>query len=699
MASVKLHPTNEAASAPAPPAGDRGREARTVLLVALGLFVAVLWAFLPSLRCGFIEYDDSVYVFNNPYVKHGLSARGLAWAFTDTSTGNWHPLTWLTHMLDAQLYGGAAWGHHLTSVLLHAITTMLLFLVWRRMTRMTWASLAAAALFGLHPMRVESVTWICERKDVLSGFFWVASLWAYARFAEASAKLTPGARAFYLASVVLFFCGLMSKPVMVTFPFVLLLLDFWPLGRWRKEKLGTLLREKLPFFLLTVLVCSVTYVAQKRTGMMSPLADLSFLERLENVPVAYVRYLGKTFWPFDLCALYPHPGRWPMGFVLGSLLLLLAVTALVFAQRTERPWWLVGWLWFLGALVPMIGLVQVGAQSMADRYSYIPIIGIWLAVSVGVAKLVKRWRPGPAWLCLGGLTLVCAVLTRQQITYWKDNATVWQRALAVTRNNYEAHYRLGRALAIEGNLAGAMAEFEQVVALRPGLAEAHYSLGKALALQGRLEEALARFQRAVEIDPRNVVALNNVGNILLQRGRYADSIAYFRRVLEIQADNAPAYGNLGYALAQTGRPDEAIAHLQKAIELQPQNSSAHNNLGSLFLRRGDFASAAAQFQIVLQLEPASAEAHNNLGSAWLGLGNVTGAVRSFRAAVALQPTAPELRRNLGFALMQANDLDAAIQELAEAVRLKPDYAEARSQLAAARAKQAAATSAPAGQKP
>ena len=691
---MKLQPSNEAAHQRPCAANGAQFGSWVKLLPALLLFAVVVGTFLPSLRNEFIEYDDSVYVYNNEHVKPGLSWDGIVWSFSDVSTGNWHPLTWFTHMLDAQLYGGAAWGHHLTSVLLHAINTTLLFVVLRRITGAVWASVAAAVLFGLHPMRVESVTWICERKDVLSGFFWIVSLWAYGRFVEEASKPTTKAKRFYLVSILLFFCGLMSKPVMVTFPCVLLLLDFWPLERWKTMRFGKLIVEKLPFFLLTALVCSLTYVAQKHTGMMNPLADLNLSERLQNTPVAYIRYLAKAFWPIDLCALYPHPGQWPIVLVLGSLVLVAAITVFVFLQRKQRPYLLTGWLWFLGTLVPMIGIVQVGAQSMADRYSYIPIIGICIALGMSVANLAKNSGLTPAWLCIGGVALVCAMLTRQQISYWHDNASVWRRAIAVTDRNFEAHYRLARALAIQGDLDAAIVEFNTVVELRPGFAEAHYSLGKALALKGQLDQALARFQRAVEIDPSNVVALNNVGNILLQRGRFNEAMGNFRRVLEIQADNGPAHSNLGYALVQLGQVDEAIAHLQKAVEFQPRNSSAHNNLGSVYLRRRDFTGAVTEFQIVLQLEPDSVEACNNLGSSYLALGKLEEAIQTFRAAIALQPGSAELRRNLGFALSQQGRLDEAIREFEEAVRLKPDYVDARTQLDNARAKKVAAETVP-----
>jgi len=661
-------------------------------LPAVLLFLLVTWTFLPSLRNGFIEYDDSVYVFNNEQVRRGLTLGGLGWALTDTSTGNWHPLTWLTHMADAQLYGDAPWGHHLTSVLLHALNASLLFLVLRRMTGKPWAGLAAAALFGLHPMRVESVTWICERKDVLSGFFWITSLGAYVRYAEERAQASPKAGRFFAASLLLFAGGLMSKPVLVTFPFVLWLVDFWPLHRWRQATWRALVREKIPFLVLTVIVCGATFIAQKRTGMMNPLADLNFLERLQNAPVAYVRYLAKTFWPVDLCALYPHPGHWAEGTVIGAVALLVGISAVSAWQWRRRPCLLMGWLWFLGTLVPMIGLVQVGAQSLADRYSYLPSIGLWLALSVALADLPRRWQSALLGLLIG-LAVAAIALTRAQISWWRNNVSVWRHAVAVTQNNYEAHYRLARALAIQGDLDGAILEFGRVVALRPRYAEAHYSLGKAYALQGRLDEALAQFQKAVAIEPGNVVALNNEGNILLQRGQWAAASARFRSVLEIQPDNAPAHGNLGYALAQMGAVDDALAHLRRAVELQPRNASAHNNLGSLLLRQARFTEAAAQFQTALQIEPDSVEARSNLGSALLAAGRFTEAVPQFRAAVARQPDSAALHCNLGIALRREGHRDEALRELETAVRLKPDYAEARNQLEALRA-ELAATNAP-----
>ena len=649
-------------------------------LPGLLLFATVVGVFFPSLGNGFIEFDDSIYVFNNDHVKNGFSLANLAWAFSTVTSGNWHPLTWCSHMLDCQIFGLAAWGHHLTSVLLHALNTALLFLVLRRMTGRQWASLAVAALFGLHPMRVESVTWICERKDLLCGTFWLLTLWAHVRFVEESRGTGHKAKWFYVASLTFFLCGLMSKPAMVTLPFVLLLLDFWPLRRWEKGSVTKLVTEKIPFFLLMALVCVVTFIAQKHTGMMKQLSDLPFGACVENALVSYARYLGKTIWPVDLCALYPHPVWWPSWVVIGATLLIIGVSAFVVAQRKQRPYLLTGWLWYLGALVPMIGLVQVGSQSMADRYSYLPIIGVIIALVWAVTELTRNWRLA-APLIGGTALLVCIALTHRQISYWKSNESIWRQALTVTGNNFEAHYRLGRALALQGDLGAATLEFNEVTVLRPNFAEGHYSLGKALALQGRLDEALAQFLRATELEPDNVVALNNLGNILLQKGQTDDAMIYFRRALEIQPDNAPAHSNLGYALFQKGRVDEAIDQLQRAVEIQPQNSSAHNNLGAIFLRKGEPARAIVHFQTVLKLEPASAEAHNNLANALLSIGQLDEAVREFSAALALSPGSAEIHRNLGYALSKRGRLDDAIKEFEEAIRLRPDYAEARTNLA------------------
>jgi tetratricopeptide (TPR) repeat protein len=626
-------------------------------------------------------------------------------------------------MLDCQVYGLNPWGHHLTSVLLHALNSVLVFLVLRRLTGATWRSLMVAGLFGLHPLRVESVAWISERKDVLCGFFWMLTLWSYTRYvqgqssvegresrtADARSLVTRHLSLFYILALLFFALGLMSKSMLATLPCVLLLLDYWPLNRISVARcqvtgssppafdarppgaakhsedgssLFRLLLEKVPFFLMTAIVCAVTYLAQKRGGMMNDLADLPFGARAENALVSYCRYLGKLFWPADLCAIYPHPGYWPAVTVLFAGLLVSGVSVLAFAMRRQCPYLLTGWLWYLGTFVPVIGLVQVGHQSMADRYSYVPSIGVLIALVWGMHAMTRGWR----WQALslsaagGAAALVCAGLTRHQCGYWKDDLSVYNRALAVTENNFSAHNKLARALVAQGRLDAAIGEFQEAVRLKPDFVEGQCSLGKALALEGRLDEALAHFQAAVEIRPDNVVAQNNLGNVLFRKGRVNEALVHCQRAVEIEPFNVSARNNLGFAFFLIGNLDEAAVHFQKALEIQPDNVQAHNNLGNVLLRKGRMDPAIQHFQMALNLQPGNVEAHNNLGSALLQKGQLGEAVSEYEEAVKLEPDSAELHRNLGCALRKQGNLDAAIREFKEALALKPDYADANSNL-------------------
>jgi Flp pilus assembly protein TadD len=614
------------------------------ILLCLLLFGLVVWTFLPALRGDFIDFDDSVYVIDNPHID--LSLANVAWALNHTVATNWHPLTQWSLMLDHQLYGLKPWGYHLTNVLLHAASTVLVFLVLRRMMGLrsdksigatapqagaTWRSLVVAALFGLHPLRVESVAWISERKDVLSMLFWMLTLWAYTRWVQQSAVRSPqsavGNQAagfrfltsgFYWLALAFFALGLMSKPMMVTLPCVLLLLDYWPLERWQRKNLRGLLVEKIPFFLLSASVSAVTYVTQKNGGMMDLMANASVPlasgARLENALVSYGRYLGKLLWPVNLCAFYPHPSHWPAKQVVLASLLLLSLSGFAWVVRRRWPYCLTGWFWFLGTLIPVIGLVQVGAQSMADRYSYIPSIGILMVLVWGTCQMTREWHHQGAILGTTGgvLVLVCIGLTRHQIGYWKDDASVWQRAIAVTENNYDAHNRLGRALSSQKRYAEAVREFQEVVRLNPGFAEAHNSLGRSFAAMGRVNEAIACYQKALETQPDYFVALINLSNLLLRTGRVDEAIVLYQKALQIKPDYMEAQNNLGAALTSQGRLDEAIVCFQKALGEKPNSAEAHYNLGYALGSKGRLDEAIRELQETLRLKPGHAEASNYL---------------------------------------------------------------------------------------
>ena len=440
--------------------------------ICIGLFLLVLCTFWPSLGNGFVNYDDDLYVAANGHVQSGLSWAGARWAFCTPVAANWHPATILSHMLDCQLFGLKPWGHHLTSVWLHAVNTVLVFLVFRRMTGALWRSLLVAALFGLHPLRVESVAWVAERKDVLSTFFFMLTLWAYVRYAQESKVQSPKSKVAYVLALVFFACGLMSKPMLVTLPFVLLLLDYWPLGRnaecgMRNAEPGAggkvqgrtwpwmkLVREKAPFFLLAAIASAVTLITQHRAKALATVENIRLIDRLANALVSYCRYLAKFLWPAKLAVFYPEPVKWPTATVLLAGLLLLGISIMAVALRHRHRYLPVGWLWSLGTLVPVIGLVQVGAQAMADRYTYVPLIGVALLLVWGMHELTSRWQFRAVLLSAAAAAgmILCVALTRRQIGHWRDTETLFRHALAVTDDNWVAHHNLGDALEKRGRL-------------------------------------------------------------------------------------------------------------------------------------------------------------------------------------------------------------------------------------------------------
>jgi tetratricopeptide (TPR) repeat protein len=682
-------------------------------LLCLLLFGFVLWVFLPALRGNFIESDDYPYVIGNTHIN--FTAGNLVWpmALTHGECGNWHPLTHWSLMLDHLFYGLNPWGYHLTNVLLHAINTVLVFLVLRRMTGSTGPSWMVAVFFALHPLRVESVAWISERKDVLSVMFWMLTLWAYTRYVQnvtsgkwpAFADLRRGRQVtgtqkkfpsscpllFYGLALVFFTLGLMSKPMVVTLPCVLLLLDFWPLERWKQKSWRGLLLDKLPFFLLSSFVSVVTYFVQRNEGMMNYLVGLSFGARLENALVSYGRYLGKLFWPVDLCALYPHPRHWPLAAVLPAGLLVFGLSVLVFARRRERPYLLTGWFWYLGTLVPVIGLVQAGLQSMADRYSYIPSVGILIVLVWEFHRLTGGWRcRNIVRGATGGvLVLFCVLLTRHQMIFWRDGVSLWGHAVSLTENNYDCLNNLGRAFYAQGRFDEAIRELQEVVRLNPSFAEAYCSLGQAFAAQGRIDGAIAACQKALEVSPRYVPAHNDLSDFLLRKGRRDEAMAHCLQAVEIAPDSATSQNNLGNALALEGRFVEALAHLQKALALQPDNHLVHliqANLGSVLFRMGQLDEAIPYFRMSLKSEPNNAKTHNDLGGVLLTKGQVAEAIYEFQQAVQLQPEQFEIRRNLGHALMQQGHLDEAIREFQAALNLKPDNVVASNDLVTALAR-------------
>ena len=667
------------------------------------------------MRCDFVNYDDQEYVTANLHVQGGLNWAGVKWAFLKPVCDNWHPLTVLSHMADCQLFGLKPWGHHLTSVLLHAINTILVFLLLRSLTGATWRSLFVAALFAVHPLRIESVAWVAERKDVLSGCFGLLSLIFYARYAQKSGtESSPFADGkqksiFYLLSLFFFALGLMSKPMLVTWPFVMLLLDYWPLRRFRfsmppverskfvfshpcllrgrrsahreadlrlqsvansvcdgksnfdsvpsvakNPGLWRLVFEKIPFFALAVVASVVTFVVQKRGGSLAAGESLPLGARSANALISYCRHLGKMFWPTDLAVFYPYPGHWPMAKVLLAGLLILGISALLIVKWRRYPFLLMGWLWYCGTLVPVIGLVQTGGQALADRHTYIPSLGMLILATWGAYELARRWRHHGITLLAAGLAaiFVCMALTRQQIGYWKDSETLFRHALEVTENNYVAHDNFGLALDMKGRLDEAISHYQEAIRLTPDNADAHNNLGAAFDKKNKTDEAISHYQEAIRLTPDVAGYHDNLGNALLKKGQIDEAIIQYQVAIRLGPDDALAHYNLGNALRNKGHIDETIRQFQEAIRLKPDNALIHNSLGNALLKKGQIDSAMSHYQEAIRLRPDDALAHYNLGVALSMKGQIDEAIIQYQAATRLKPDDIDARNNLRNALLR-----------------------------------------------
>ncbi len=582
--------------------------------ICLLLVVVTLAVYWPVMRCGFVNYDDPDYFTSNTRVLAGLTPGNIAWAFTTGRTGYWHPLTWLSLMLDAELFGKGPFGPHFTNLLFHLANTVLVFLLLRRLTAANWRSAFVAALFALHPLHVESVAWISERKDVLSTFFGMLSLGAYACYAQGTgnreqAGKTSSIQWCYWSAVFFFALGLMSKPMLVTLPLVMLLLDWWPLKRFAIYDLRfTILRlvwEKIPFFLLSAISCVVTFIVQRNSGVVVSLMNISLAGRIENAFVSYARYLGKTFWPSPLVVLYPHPIHWDAGLIVFSLVLVIgfSVAALWFGRK--HPYVPVGWFWFVGTLVPVIGLVQVGIQSMADRYTYLPLIGVFMVVVWGFDEARVKWRlPESLVLFLVGMALLAgAWVTRNQLGYWRDSETLFRYALAVTENNSLAYNSLGICLSEKGQQADAMDCFQKSLQINSDNADVLCNMGNALAQSGRWDEAADYFHRALKMAPDRPAVLSNLGLVQVSQKQYAEAMTNFEKALQGDPDSPSAHNNLATVLFVERRFDEAARHFREALRLQPGNPQVYSNLGDTLQQLGQTAEAVRCYQEALRLNP------------------------------------------------------------------------------------------------
>ncbi len=696
---------------------------RSVPLLCLLLTSVTFAVYVHALRNDFVNYDDSDYVTANSHVQTGLKWENIKWAFTTGHASNWHPLTWLSHMFDCQLFGQNPAMHHLVSVLFHAANAILLFLLLNQITGAIWRSVIVAALFVLHPLHVESVAWASERKDVLSAFFFFLTLIAYGRYVsnveyegerkKDSAFRTRHSAFSYLLSLFLFALGLMSKPMLVTLPFVLLLLDFWPLQRLQSATPLRLLFEKLPFFALSAASSVITFIVQRKGGAVS--TSISLGARIANAIVSYVHYILDMFWPTHLSVLYPHPGTWPALEVIASALFLLVVSVGVLYSARRHPYLTVGWFWFLGTLVPAIGFIQVGIQSRADRYTYLPIIGLFAMLAWGVTELLEhfsqpeadeassspRERAGvkgnetsaaqdlshsPPLAFITGLCLfplaACAILTSRQIGYWRNSETLFRRTVQVTKNNYLAYNNLGFYLSNRGDTLAAMENYRKALEINPGYEDAHNNLGYAYANLKRYPEAIAEYEKALKIRPNHVEVNNNLGNALADVGRLDEAIEHYMIVLRQKPDHADAHNGLAIALSMKGRYDEAIEHFHEALRYKPNDAGAHSNLGNTYGMQGKFDLAIAEYIEALKLNPKDSQAENNLAITFCKQGKLDEAISHYHAAMALKPDDPQIHYNLGVALAQQGKREEALAQYNVALRLKPDYAEAQAQLRA-----------------
>jgi len=627
--------------------------------IVAGLGLLALLVFGHVLGHDFIDYDDPKYVVENPVVRAGLTGRGVAWAFTTEHAANWHPVTWLSHMLDCQLFGVQPEFHHATSLFLHTANGVLWFLLWRAMTGAVWRSAVVAALFAVHPAHVESVAWIAERKDVLSTFFWVASLWWYVRWVRRGNALA------YALALLAGALGLMAKPMVVTLPLTLLLLDRWPLARWPSAwNPGVrLVVEKAPFVAMAAAVSVVTFLVQRAGGAID--VRIPLLLRIANAFVAYVTYVGMAIWPTRLAVYYPLPASLPTWQPIAAALALVVATAVV--VRSARPYLVTGWLWYLVTLLPVIGFVQIGGRALADRYTYVPYIGLFVMAAWGIAELAERWKARATVVPVGaGAALAAyAVVAWVQLGFWQDSVTLFRHALAVTADNFVAEANLGVALQDAGDLDGASVHLEASYALNPD-GDAAFNLGNVRFAQGRLPEAVALYEEALQEDPRRVKTLYNLANALRERGDPDGAVQRYREALGLDPTDVDVRNNLGITLLNAGRLDEAGTELDAARNLAPDDKTVHRNLAVLAMRREDWNRAVAEYQIVHQTMD-DPDLIDELVTALESAGRPAEAAATLEHALARSPDEPRFLG--GLAWLWATSKDDSIRDGPNAVVL------------------------------
>jgi len=577
-----------------------------IVLICLSLSIITLFTFWQIQDHDFIYLDDNIYLIENPHIQTGATLQNIKWAFTTNYPDYWHPLPWLTHMIDISLYGLNPKGHHFNNLLFHIANTLLLFLFLYRSTNSTWKSAFVAALFALHPLHVESVAWATERKDVLSTFFLFITLLTYTYYTE-----KPGFMR-YLFILVSFALGLMSKPMLVTLPFLLILLDYWPLRRLnfgqsnysnkpnaKKTSIFGLLLEKVPLLILSAILIVIIFSQKHGAEAFIPPDYVPITLRVSNAIVSYTVYLLKMVWPAGLAIFYPYPDFLSLWHVAGSVILLLTISCLVFRWRLPHPYLITGWLWYLGTLVPVIGLVQWGAwPAMADRFTYVPLTGVFIISAWGIPEILGRHRHKKTILITSAsiVLLLLVICTWLQVRHWQNSKSILEHTLNVTSNNYLMHNNYGRQILIQnGKIDEAMSHFNKALNINPRSGQAHNNIGVILARRGELEEAASRFSKALKIQPYNEQAHYNFGLALAQQGKQNEAIMHFQKALWVNPDYVDARFNLGMLLAGKGEFDKAVDQYQRLLVLKPDHLYTQNNLGVLFFKKGNIEKAIFHF--------------------------------------------------------------------------------------------------------
>jgi protein O-mannosyl-transferase len=675
-------------------------------IVIILLFAATFLVYWNVGNC-FISLDDARYITQNSHVATGLTKDNIIWAFTKTYESNWHPLTWLSHMTDCQLYGLNPRGHHLTNIFFHSLNAALLFLLLIKMTGARWRSAFVAALFALHPLHVESVAWIAERKDVLSGMFWMLTLLGYAYYAE-----RPNLKR-YLLTFFAFALGLMAKPMLVTLPVIMLLLDYWPLKRTsfteieagrsgqtpRKTNattLSLLIAEKIPFFVLSAVSSAITFYAQKAGGSVNPIKWIPISFRVVNSLLSYIAYIKQMLWPAGLAIFYPLPHTLTVGQGLAPGLLLLAISVGAVMLARKGPYFFTGWFWYIITLLPVIGLVQVGQQARADRYTYLPLIGIFIIIAWGVPALLGSWKHRKSALAIFAVIvlLLCAAATRHQVGFWKNDEALFEHAANVTNNNYVAYNILGYDFFRQKKYAEAASNFSEALRLMPDdpsgrlpalspKSETLTGMGLVLTECGKADEAIAFFQKAIKIQP-NYTAYKNLGYYFLKQKKYAEAASNFSEALRIMPpDDAATLAGMGLVLTECGRSEEAIPFFQKAIKITPNYIDARLGLGDALLKLGRLDDAIEILSETAEMYPDRGDVQYSLALELGERGRINEAIQHFEAALRIDPENADIQCNLGVALVREGRLDEAIYHFEEAVRIRPDSEQARRSLQAA----------------